>query len=131
MSAKTSLGAFRAVLRAGSYTFREDAVAYKDFIQQTKGLFLKNKFANENESQPLINDAYEAAYFIRHGIVQAKKDEGKEDYRVKLDKTQVLEHIDKEISLKQIDDRFIKRMEKKVAAEQKGKEENKEENKEQ
>jgi complex III assembly factor LYRM7 len=66
------LGSYRYVMRAVRATFQQDAVAVRRSREAARAEFLKHRGASGAALRKLVDDARDAADFLRSSIVQAR-----------------------------------------------------------
>ena len=74
-SPQTAITAYRALLRAQRSLFSGDLAARAKACTETRMQFLEHAGASAEEVPALVNDAHEAALFIRQNVAQAVQNE--------------------------------------------------------
>jgi len=62
----------------------------------------------------MVQDANDAAVFLRTCIIQGSKTQEEEEYRLQMNDEQVVAHLDKTVNINPINEEFVKREEKRL-----------------
>jgi hypothetical protein len=107
--------AYRTLLRARDAVFKGDNLMYTNATNEIRTQFRSNAFvSNEMEVQELLQNAFDAAHFLRASIVQGVKEDSGDQYELRLNGDQVKAHIDKTVNINPISEDFIHREERRA-----------------
>ncbi len=109
------LSAYRNLLHARSTVFRGDVNAYAKSLEEIRSQFRAHQFVREQaEIERMVQEANDAAEFLRTCIIQGSKAEEEEQFHLQMTEQQVSAHLDKTVNINPITEDFVKREERRA-----------------